>query len=566
MAEQSEFHKEEEEEEEVIIEDEEHFIGSGDHDDDERHNIEEEKEEEEEEEEEREGEGTWRRGTGERRELFPTRHDEDDVTPLISTHKGEEEEEIDNNDIILELRPKGLPRRKESLANLISENRKAMGIVPSPLSVAVNNLSLSVTVTVAKTEQRNILQDVRERLRIDERKTVKKMLLQNVSFFIKENMMLLILGPPGCGKTSLMRVLAHTVYGHQTGDIFFNRKPIDPDLHHRMASFVGQEDEHLPALTVRQTLQFAGDLQLATEYRPGNADVAGHVDLVMQILGLTHRADTIVGNAMMRGVSGGEKKRVTIGVELMKNPRLLLLDESTTGLDTATSIELGKFCRTIADNMIPVAAALLQPPLKLYRKFDYILLLNDGEVTFFGPRARVLSYFESIGFRCPANLNPADYLVSLMTHPEDYRIQGHPRIVEHVRDFADVYLESSLFNEEILPQIYGEFPPEKIPVDYGLKTVRIESDGEKTVIVESDDDEEKHRDAFDLKPATDLSEKKGMIEMVDVVEDERRESGGRGEREREHRGSRERRGSRAEDHHRWPSSILEPQSVPPVPP
>jgi hypothetical protein len=169
-------------EDDVIVEDEEHIAV----------------EEEEGEGKGGEGDGLWRRHTGERREVYPTGHDEEDEAPLMGRGgRGEGEEEEDDNDIIVELRPKGLPRRKESLSNLISENRKRLGIVPTPLSVAVHNLSLSVHVTVAKTEARNILQDVRERLRIDERKTVKKLLLRNVSMYLKENMMLLILGPPG---------------------------------------------------------------------------------------------------------------------------------------------------------------------------------------------------------------------------------------------------------------------------------------------------------------------------------------------------------------------------------
>jgi hypothetical protein len=115
-----------------------------------------------------------------------------------------------------------------------------------------------------------------------------------------------------------------------------------------------------------------------------------------------------------------------------------------------------------------------------------------------------------------------------------YSLLGHPRLVEHVRDFADVYLESALFNDDILPQIYGEFPPDKIPVDFGLKTDRVESDEEKTVRVESDPDEI-HRDAFDLKLASKL-EGKEEVEMTEVVEEQRRESGGaRGSRERRER-------------------------------
>ena len=150
----------------------------------------------------------------------------------------------------------------------------------------------------------------------------------------------------------------------------------------------------------------------------------------------------------------------------MKRPTFLLLDEATTGLDTARSVELGKFCRTVADHFIPVLAALLQPPLRfilppfssflftpssfpplshfflprLYKRFDHILLMHEGRVAFFGPRVKVLEYFEEIGFRCPNWMNPADFLVAVLVRPDDFRI-GEDCLIQTDRDFADVYAQ-----------------------------------------------------------------------------------------------------------------------------
>ena len=190
-------------EEEVVIEDEENVYPGKEEDGEEvegrghRRNIEGEKEENSEEEEDEEERGSWRRdGESHTHHLFPPHQTSDDVPLMLAQ---EEEEGDEDNEIIVEIRRKGAPKRKESLQNLISENRKALGISITPLSVAVHRLSLSVHATLARTEERNILQDIRERLRIDERRSVKKLLLRNVSFFLKESMMLLILGPPGEG-------------------------------------------------------------------------------------------------------------------------------------------------------------------------------------------------------------------------------------------------------------------------------------------------------------------------------------------------------------------------------
>ena len=183
-----------------------------------------------------------------------------------------------------------------------------------------------------------------------------------------------------------------------------------------------------------------------------------------------------------------------IGIELMKKPKFLLLDEATTGLDTARSVEIGKFCRIVADNFVPVLAALLQPPLRfpssppsslplfltlsflpfhrLYKRFDHILLMHEGRVAFFGPRVKVLEYFEEIGFRCPNWMNPADFLVAVLVRPDDFRI-GDDRIVQTARDFADVYSQSAMYREIVLPMIRENYPdgvePEEEPREWKRK-------------------------------------------------------------------------------------------------
>lgn len=105
----------------------------------------------------------------------------------------------------------------------------------------------------------------------------------------------------------------------------------------------------------------------------------------MQILGLSEAANTIIGDSLERGVSGGERRRVTIGVELVKGPNCVLLDEPTTGLDSLTALGVGEALRAISRSGPPVCAALLQPSWELLNTFDRLLLLSKGQVVYWGP-------------------------------------------------------------------------------------------------------------------------------------------------------------------------------------
>lgn len=131
---------------------------------------------------------------------------------------------------------------------------------------------------------------------------------------------------------------------------------------------------------------------------------------MLDILGLRHTADTVVGGELLRGVSGGERKRVSIGVELVKGPGILLLDEPTTGLDSSAAMDVVRSLRTLADAGIPVICSLLQPSQELYDMFDHVMLMNQRQVTFFGKSSEVLNHFADAGFHCPAEKNPAEFL------------------------------------------------------------------------------------------------------------------------------------------------------------
>ncbi|GMF35934.1 unnamed protein product [Phytophthora fragariaefolia] len=224
------------------------------------------------------------------------------------------------------------------------------------------------------------------------------------------------------------------------GDITYNGVP-QSKLSSRLPQFVtyvDQHDVHFPTLTVKETLEFAhaftgGELlrrgdELLTHGSPeDNLEALKTVqklfqhypDIVIEQLGLQNCQDTIIGNGMLRGVSGGERKRVTTGEMEFGMKYMTLMDEISTGLDSATAFDIISTQRSIAKTLgKTVVISLLQPSPEIFGLFDNVLILNAGEVMYHGLREDALSYFESLGFRCPPHRDTADFLLDLGTNQQ----------------------------------------------------------------------------------------------------------------------------------------------------
>ncbi|KAE9017397.1 Pleiotropic drug resistance protein 1 [Phytophthora fragariae] len=213
-------------------------------------------------------------------------------------------------------------------------------------------------------------------------------------------------------------------------------------------------DNHIPTLTVRETFKFA---DMCVNGRPEDQpeetrDVAAlRTELFTQILGLEECADTVVGDALLRGVSGGERKRVTIGEVLVGGQSLFLCDEISTGLDSAATFDIIKsmrtWCKTLGGSAV---IALLQPTPEVVEMFDDILMINEGYIVYHGPRTEILNYFEGHGFTCPPRVDPADFLIEVTSDRGHRYANGSIPIKDLAvasEDFNNLFCQSSIYRK-----------------------------------------------------------------------------------------------------------------------
>ncbi|PRP79390.1 abc transporter family protein [Planoprotostelium fungivorum] len=236
--------------------------------------------------------------------------------------------------------------------------------------------------------------------------------LDNVSGIINHGRTTAVMGPSGSGKTTFLTTLSgRAEYGHMTGKIYLNGKIDSLKKYPKLVGFVPQEDIMHRDLTVEENLRFSAATRLPKTTTTAQLD--GVVEYTMELLGLSEIRHSLIDK---RGISGGQRKRVNIGIELVANPSVLFLDEPTSGLDSTSSKGICAALQRLAQsNGINVVAVIHSPRYEIFRMFDDVLLLGKGGKTvYLGPTERSLSYFEDIGFQCPPHTNAADFLLDVV--------------------------------------------------------------------------------------------------------------------------------------------------------
>ncbi|KAK3389429.1 ABC transporter-like protein [Podospora didyma] len=255
---------------------------------------------------------------------------------------------------------------------------------------------------------------------IDVKGGERRRLLDNVSGWVKPGTLTALMGASGAGKTTLLDTLAQrTTVGVVTGDMLVNGRPFGADFQ-RQTGYVQQQDLHLDTATVRESLQFSATLR-----RPKSVSTKEKyefVEEVIKMLGMEDYADAVVG-IPGEGLNVEQRKLLTIGVELVAKPKLLLfLDEPTSGLDSQSAWAICVFLRKLADAGQAVLCTIHQPNAMLFQQFDRLLFLAKGGRTVYfgdiGDNSRLLlNYFESHGARhCDEMENPAEFMLEIVAN------------------------------------------------------------------------------------------------------------------------------------------------------
>ncbi|KAK9280492.1 hypothetical protein L1049_014184 [Liquidambar formosana] len=366
-------------------------------------------------------------------------HDEVDVTKLGSQDKKQLMESIlkvveeDNEKFLTRLRARTdrvgieIPKIEVRFQNLSVEGDAYVGsrALPTLLNSTMNTIEGALGMIGLAPSKKRVVK-----------------ILQGVSGVVKPSRLTLLLGPPGSGKTTLLQALSGKLDDdlRVSGKVTYCGHEFAEFVPQRTCAYISQHDLHYGEMTVRETLDFSGRcLGVGTRYemlaelsrREKEAGIkpdpeidafmkatamAGQetsliTDYVLKILGLDICADIMVGDDMRRGISGGQKKRVTTGEMLVGPAKAFFMDEISTGLDSSTTFQIVKFMKQMVHIMdVTMVISLLQPAPETFDLFDDVILLSEGQIVYQGPRENILEYFEYMGFKCPERKGVADFL------------------------------------------------------------------------------------------------------------------------------------------------------------
>jgi ABC-type multidrug transport system ATPase subunit/ABC-type multidrug transport system permease subunit len=220
------------------------------------------------------------------------------------------------------------------------------------------------------------------------------------------------MGPSGSGKTTLLNTLAQRQTASVQGQINVNGVEQPLSVHRDISAFVEQEDTLIGSLTVHETLAFSAKLALPRTVT--SSDVQARIQQLARSFGLQNQSQTLIGTPLQKGLSGGQKRRVSVATQLITSPKILYLDEPTSGLDSTASYEVISFLREFARrNKVLMIASIHQPSTKTFELFDQVYVLSQGKTCYYGSTTELPPFFASLGLAVPPMTNPAEHILDI---------------------------------------------------------------------------------------------------------------------------------------------------------
>ncbi|KAL5364493.1 ABC-2 type transporter-domain-containing protein [Aspergillus floccosus] len=249
-------------------------------------------------------------------------------------------------------------------------------------------------------------------------------LIRDFSGVVRSGEIMLVLGRPGAGCSTFLRTIAghHSSFLGVTGSIDYSGLSLDEvkKNYRGQVAYVPEDDVHFPTLNVRQTLEFALQSKTPKRYQER---IPRYLEIYGRVFGMSHTMDTLVGNEYIRGVSGGERKRISIIESLATDSSVMCWDNSTRGLDASSALDYARSLRIMTDTCGKATLmTLYQASDAIYDLVDKVLLIDEGRMLYQGPASAAKAYFEDLGYECAEMQTVSDFLTSI-TVPERRRFK-----------------------------------------------------------------------------------------------------------------------------------------------
>ncbi|KAF5206700.1 Abc transporter g family member [Thalictrum thalictroides] len=271
---------------------------------------------------------------------------------------------------------------------------------------------------------------------VDVQSLNSKVLLNNISGQARDGEIMAVLGASGSGKSTLIDALANRIAkGSLKGSVQLNGEPLESRLLKTISAYVMQDDLLYPMLTVEETLMFSAEFRLPRSL--SKSKKKARVEALIDQLGLRNAAKTVIGDEGHRGVSGGERRRVSIGIDIIHDPIILFLDEPTSGLDSTSAFMVVKVLQRIAQSGSIVIMSIHQPSYRIIGLLDRLLFLSRGQTVYSGTPANISHYFAEFGHPIPENENRTEFALDLIRELE-VSTGGTNRLVEFHKSWMNM--------------------------------------------------------------------------------------------------------------------------------